>query len=114
MLVTVDSLATLAAASMAVAAASLTLSKAHVFAWLREAVARRSAWLGQLVSCPYCTSHWIAAAAVWALRYRVTAAGTAADWLVAWLATVTLSGVWAGLVYRAYARMTMVEKDDGD
>ena len=45
--------------ALAVAALSLTITKAAVFKDLREWVNGRNEWLGKLVSCPYCTSHWV-------------------------------------------------------
>jgi len=37
-----------------------TISKERLFAPLRERLGGRQTWLGYLVSCPYCVSHWIA------------------------------------------------------
>lgn len=48
--------------AVACSAAAMTITKASIFEYLREWVAARNQWLGKLVSCPYCTSHWLAAA----------------------------------------------------
>jgi hypothetical protein len=37
-----------------------TISKERLFAPLRERLGGHQTWLGYLVSCPYCISHWIA------------------------------------------------------
>jgi len=50
--------------SLAVSAVSVTISKAGVFSWLRKWIASRNEWLGKLISCSYCMSHWIAIAVV--------------------------------------------------
>lgn len=39
---------------------SQTLAKEKIFAPLREKLGGKDTWLGYLVSCPYCVSHWIA------------------------------------------------------
>lgn len=52
-------LAIAAVLALAVAAISLTITKAAIFKNLREWVDERSEWFGKLVSCPYCTSHWV-------------------------------------------------------
>jgi hypothetical protein len=50
--------------SLAVGAASFTVARAGIFAPVRDWTKRRSAWLGNLLSCPWCVSHWIAVVAV--------------------------------------------------
>lgn len=37
-----------------------TLTKERIFAGLRERLGGKDTWLGYLVSCPYCASHYIA------------------------------------------------------
>ncbi|NOK32779.1 hypothetical protein HMI49_06150 [Corallococcus exercitus] len=37
-----------------------TLTKERVFAGLRERLGGKDTWLGYLVSCPYCASHYFA------------------------------------------------------
>lgn len=43
---------------------SHTLTKERIFASLRERLGGKETWLGYLVSCPYCASHYIAFALV--------------------------------------------------
>lgn len=46
-----------------VAVATLTISKSKLFAGVREWASEKAPQsLGSLLSCPYCLSHWIAAA----------------------------------------------------
>lgn len=56
--------------AIAAGTAATTITKAKAFQWLRLALKARSKWLGYLVSCPYCTSHWLVFAlqAVYQLR----------------------------------------------
>lgn len=47
--------------SLAFAIISVTLTKGKIFRKQRLWVAKRSPWAYSLLSCPYCTSHWIVA-----------------------------------------------------
>lgn len=49
--------------ALACSAAAMTITKASLFSTLRDWVVSKNAWLGKLVTCPYCTSHWLAMAA---------------------------------------------------
>jgi hypothetical protein len=52
--------------SLATAAISLTITRARIFEEVRVGIDSVSEWLGDLIHCPYCTSHWIAFAfCVW-------------------------------------------------
>jgi hypothetical protein len=44
--------------------ASHTIANERIFAPLRDRLGGRSTWMGYLVSCPYCVSHWLAFAFV--------------------------------------------------
>ena len=37
-----------------------TITKERIFLPVRERLGGKETWLGYLVSCPYCTSHWLA------------------------------------------------------
>lgn len=50
----------LVATSLIVMGMSYTISKERIFEPLRRALGGRDTWLGYLVSCPYCASHWLA------------------------------------------------------
>lgn len=50
--------------SAVVMGAAHTISRERIFQPLRRALGDRETWLGYLVSCPYCLSHWIAFALV--------------------------------------------------
>jgi hypothetical protein len=43
---------------------SQTIAKERIFAPLREKLGGKETWLGYLVSCPYCASHYVAFALV--------------------------------------------------
>lgn len=45
--------------ALAAGVAATTITKAKVFAPLRVFAKRANSWIGYLVSCPYCASHWL-------------------------------------------------------
>ena len=86
--------------SLAVASVSWTVTNSKVFHPFRLWVTRRSNWLGELVTCHYCFSHYLAAAGVFVLDFRLTQTYGIVDFIVAMFAAVTLSSAFAGLVIR--------------
>jgi hypothetical protein len=50
----------LIAVSAVVMGMAHTVSRERIFVPVRERLGGRETWLGYLVSCPYCASHWIA------------------------------------------------------
>jgi hypothetical protein len=50
----------LVAVSLVVMGLSHTIARERIFAPLRARLGGKETWLGYLVSCPYCVSHWIA------------------------------------------------------
>jgi len=50
----------LVALSAVVMGIAQTLTKERMFEPLRQRLGGSETWLGYLVSCPYCTSHWVA------------------------------------------------------
>jgi uncharacterized membrane protein len=48
------------AVSAVVMGLSYTIAKEEMFRGLRDRCGGRDTWLGYLVSCPYCLSHWVA------------------------------------------------------
>lgn len=88
------SLTRVALLALAVAAGSVTVTKSRLFGRFRVAVLRRSEVLGELVTCAYCFSHWVAAAALAGTGERARGfGGPVADALVTWLAVIALAAV---------------------
>jgi hypothetical protein len=54
----------LLAVSLVTMGLSHTIARERLFAPLRARLGGKESWLGYLVSCPYCVSHWIAAVLV--------------------------------------------------
>ena len=46
--------------AMVVMGLSHTIARERLFAGLRRFLGGQDTWLGYLVSCPYCVSHWVA------------------------------------------------------
>jgi hypothetical protein len=54
----------LLAVSAVVMGLAQTIAKEKIFEPLRDRLGGKETWLGYLVSCPYCASHWLAFALV--------------------------------------------------
>lgn len=80
---------------ISVGVASLTITRSRPLRPVREWIWLRSGWWGELVSCPYCMAHWLAAA-VLALYWP--------GWrqaILEWLIVVAIGSITASWVYRA-------------
>lgn len=101
--------------SLVVATASLTLTKAKVFGALRRWVARRSKWLGELIHCPYCASHWISLLLVVVYRPCLTAHRIAVlDYLVSMLVVVAAATLWSRCLCGALQAMDSLTGNSDD
>lgn len=90
---------------------SYTLAKEKVFAPLRAFLGGRDTYLGYLVSCPYCNSHWIAFAIVPLTGMYVI--DIAPDWgIVSALARWFLSSIFI-TVMAAFLRIGFYLVDEG-
>jgi hypothetical protein len=56
--------------ALMVAALSVTITKAKIFERQRDWIYDKNGWLGKLVQCPYCSSHWLSLGVV--LVYQPT------------------------------------------
>ncbi len=55
---------TVAYLALAISAITITTAKMEIFRALRLWIYDHNEWLGELVKCSYCTSHWLAFAGV--------------------------------------------------
>lgn len=93
--------------ALATAAVSVIISRAKISEPIRDrcrtSVRRIVRWMGELLSCTFCTSVWISGIATVIYRPRVlTSSMVVADVLVSWFAIVTLGTFCAWVVFRAY------------
>lgn len=85
-------------------ALAITLTKGTIFRRVREAIIIRSNFFGELVQCPYCTSHWLAFAGMIAYHPRLlTTNFVVGDYFVTTFALVCLSAISAGAIYKLFA-----------
>ncbi len=87
--------------SLVVMGLSHTIARERLFAPLRRALGGRETWLGYLVSCPYCVSHWVAFLLVpltGTYAVDVAANGEPLRWVLRWfLSSVLITAVAAFL-----------------
>lgn len=81
--------------SLAVASISWTITKSLIFLFLRSFFCKRSKFLGNLFSCPYCLSHWVSFIFMFYL-YKFSF-----NFILMSFAAVTLSTIWTGMINRA-------------
>jgi len=86
--------------ALATAAISVTTSKARVFASTRRWIASRSDWFGDLVTCTYCTSHWMAIAFIAIYRPVIFHQWMVIDLIVSMFTTVALSAIISGVIIK--------------
>jgi hypothetical protein len=90
---------TILSLSLATAAISVTIARGKIFAPAREYVASLSTWLGDLFSCPYCVSHYVAMGAVFIYRPVVVVSSMyVVDLIASAFVVVALSALVAGAI----------------
>lgn len=82
---------------LASATISTTIGSSKLFKGLRQRVAGRSEFLGDLFSCPYCLGHYIAATLV-----ALTSHGDVVGLMTTWLAVTAISALISGLIGRLH------------
>jgi len=89
--------------ALATSAISVTITQSDIFSGLRASVANRSRWLGVLVRCPYCTSHWVSVVLMWWYGQRIVPETyLPIDLFVSALAIVAVASFFTFLVMLAY------------
>ena len=107
-----NSLVTVVFLAMAVASVSMTLTKSKVFGTLRERIDERSEFFGELIHCPYCTSHYVSLGAVLLFQPVVATSGFhVIDLLASAFAMVTASSFFCGVIFYSLAGMGNGEEE---
>ncbi len=85
--------------SLAVGVVSVTIAKGGPFKWIKEYLLAHHKYIGQLVACPFCLSHYISAAATvyLAIVYKLSFI----DAVLLWLALIAGAGL-VGLMLVTY------------
>ena len=108
----ITTLVTFLLLSLANGSIAMTVTKSQIFAGFRDLFFNFAApgtlrgkilgWLYELISCPYCFSHWVALVMVAIWRPRLTNCGYAlADYGVSVFAMVGAAAYWMGIFYKA-------------
>ena len=86
-------------------ALSALITQGAIFNPLHAALRLRSPWLDELLSCPWCTSQWIAAILVCIYHPIVISCWVPIDYFVSILVMAALASVTVKLVYSIYKSM---------
>jgi hypothetical protein len=89
--------------ALATSAVSVTITRSGMFLGLRRVVASRNKWIGELLQCPYCMSHWVSLVFMWWYGVRILP-GTywMVDLLISALAVVSVASFFTLLVMLSY------------
>lgn len=91
---------------VATGVAALTITRARPIRPLRDWIFLHSLWWGELISCPYCMSHWIAAVFIlWAWPGLHAA-------MLEWLVVVGIAAPSAAAVYSAVVTILPAQSEE--
>ena len=95
---------------MAAAAISVTISQSFVFDSSRNWICEKSEFFGKLITCPYCTTHWVC----FVLMISVPSAPVTAEYftmgfpmmsgITIWMGLVGMSSLFIGAINKAIAQ----------
>lgn len=99
-----EQLATAAVLALGIAAVAMTVTMAGIFEPLRDRIEARSEWWGELFTCPYCFSHWLAFGVVAVFQPRpLVSPWWWVDMVASAFVLVTLASVGCGLIKKSFA-----------
>lgn len=113
-----DAFAQVLVMSMAVSVMSLTITRSRIFHEFREWVKSKNDYLGDLVSCFYCTSHWLAIGFTTFYKPQILNLWIGADLVLSMFVMVAgatlVSGAIQKLVNVGHYMDRMVPEDDDE
>jgi hypothetical protein len=83
--------------SLAISAISYTISRTEIFKPIRKLICNRWNWLGKLISCPYCLSHWVSFVMIFYFYKTISV-----EVFILTFAMITLSAIWTGMISRSF------------
>lgn len=83
--------------SLAISAISYTISRTEIFKPIRKLICSRLNWLGKLISCPYCLSHWVSFGMIFYFYKTISF-----EVFILTFAMVALSAIWTGMISRSF------------
>lgn len=92
--------------------ASYTISRTYVFKAVRKEIAQRSEWLGMLIRCHYCVSHWISFLATIIFRPRIVHVFYPLDLIVSAFFMVMVAMLSIIVIRRASEGLIQIDADD--
>ena len=97
-------LATCLVLAFVVSGTSITITQTDIFEPLRNFLAAASPWLGKLIQCFYCTSHWIAFPVVAIYRPVLIHSGVRViDYAVSAFFIVNAAMYFTGIGYKSFS-----------
>src|SRR5580658_4696274 len=87
---------------IATGAISLVLTKSTVFNFLHDWLEAKLPFLGEMLNCPWCTSHWVALFFTLIYHPLLTNVFAPVDYLVTIMVMVVIAAVTARIIYSAY------------
>jgi Protein of unknown function (DUF1360) len=91
--------------SVAVGTISRTISRSKIFREVRWAITRRNHYLGSLVECPYCVSHWVSFFVAFVAPPIIS--NLFFDWFLAAMVLTGLSTVTVRYIDETYSNMPL-------
>lgn len=90
---------TAVALALATGTAAFTITRTKITEPMREHVKKHTTWGGNLITCPYCTGHWLAAAGVAMMQPQLTnRKSRLLNFGVSWLAVTAGSAIVSGRI----------------
>lgn len=93
--------------SIACGAISLVVSKGAIFNSFHIWLDTRAAWLEKVLSCPWCTSHWVSLGLVLVYHPLVVNAFLPLDYLVSIMIMVALASVTVKVIFSTYSSIAL-------
>jgi hypothetical protein len=89
-------------AACVTATITLTISRALIFSPLRKFLSSRVPFLGDLVNCPYCLSHWVAflIATIFYEHVRLYSSNYVVNLLIGAFTIIPLSAVFMAIIFK--------------
>lgn len=81
--------------SLVVSTTSVTISETKPFEKMRRFLKDRCGWLGHLVGCPYCVSHYISGLLVLIYRPKIIEGFFLLDYIMTVFVVVALATFWS-------------------
>ena len=88
--------------AMAIAAMSMTVTKATLFKGFRDRI-EDVPFFGGLFKCPYCFSHWTSALVTLVFGLKLTAAHPVLDFLLVSFVLVVMNAPFVWVIVKSYA-----------